>query len=241
MLLKSRISNIPLGSEEWKQARLSRLTSSNWHKLMGEKGLGDTGMAYIRSRVFESLSGVPAEQDILNEGVAHGLVYERKAAEEVKRIKGFEFVATQVFIYGADPKESTTPDGLVIRKESSDELYYEVSTIETKAFQVDRHMKCVECESPQDIKKEDPKTYWQVLHQLHVVDALNGYLAYYHPDLPLDKGGIRIIEFRKMQQLEKNGKQYYPIVEDLKFLLERKALAIQEFERIRTKLLNIKN
>jgi hypothetical protein len=204
---------------------------------MGEKGLGDTGMTYIRSKVFESLSGVPAEQDILNEGVAHGLVYERSAAEHVKRIKGFQFVATQVFIEGADPMESTTPDGVIINSESSDQLSYEVSTLETKAFQVDRHMKCVESETAQDVKINDPKSYWQCIHQLHCVDALKGYLAYYHPDLPMDAGGIRIIEFRKMQQV--NGK--YPIVEDLKFMADRKALAIAEFNRIKSKLTNIRN
>lgn len=208
---------------------------------MGKEGIGEMGMAYIRSRVFESLSGVPSEQDILNESIASGLIYERTAIEHVKRIKGFEFVATQVFIEGAEPNESTTPDGLVIRKESVDELHYEVSTVETKAFNVDRHMKCVECETPQDVKKEDPKSYWQVIHQLYCVDALNGYLAYYHPDLPIDAGGIRIIEFRKMQQLQEKGKTIYPIVNDLSELKIRKQRAISEFNILRHKLLNIKN
>ena len=42
-------------SEEWHKARKGRFTASHIHKLMGARGLGQTGESYILEVVTQSL------------------------------------------------------------------------------------------------------------------------------------------------------------------------------------------
>lgn len=227
MLLKSRISNLEMHSEEWKQERIGRLfTSSNFWRLMGKKGLGETGLSWIKKKVFESISGTSADKEIDTDSVRHGLVYEPFNLRAFAEIKGIKYLITQKLIYGEDKNEASTPDGLIVVRENSDGLSYEVATVEAKCYQQENHLSCAMCETPVEIKEEDGPAYWQVLHHLSTVDCLKGYLSYFHPDLPLDKGGIRIIEFRKAL-----------LTADIKLMKERKELALAEFDRIKAKLL----
>jgi len=238
MLLLSKISNLEMHSPEWKAARIGRLfTSSSIHYIMGKEGLGDTGMTYIRRKVFEALSGVSTDKEIDTDAVRWGLVYEPDNCRKFCAKMGIEFLVTQKMIE-VSKEESTTPDGLIVRKYHTDGLQVDVTTFEAKCYQADKFMKCAECDTVQDVKKVDPSAYYQVLHQMMAVDCLNGFLSYYHPDLPLS-AGLKIFEFRKMQQEidKKTGKTIYPIIEDLKLMNERKKEALVHFERIKNKLL----
>lgn len=226
MLLKSRISNLLIHSDEWKAARTGRLfTSSSIHKICGEKGLGETGLSHISLKVFETLSGTSTDVELDTDSVRHGIVYEPEATRKFGINKGVDFLVTQKMINGETADEASTPDGLMIRKESIDTLKLDVSTLETKCYQPLKHLQCCLCDTPEQIKKVDRPAYFQVLHQLIVCDCLNGYLVYYHPDLPADKGQMKIIEFRKIH-----------LIEDLKMINNRKAEARNEFKRIFDKL-----
>jgi len=238
MLEKSRISQIDMAkkdkdglsigiSDEWQQARCGRFTSSNIWKLCGEKGFGETGMSYIRTRVFEAISKVSSEQDIFSSAIAHGLVEEGAALQAFGRDMNLKSIVVQKLIYGKQERTSTTPDALVIRKESTDSLSWDASIVECKALQPASHIEMVQCETPADVKKAKREHYFQVLDQLEVCDCLDGYLVYYHPSMPLDRGGYRKIHFRKVE-----------VREDLKLLNERKLMALKEFDRIYKKLTN---
>jgi hypothetical protein len=240
MLLKSRISDADLSTEEWKQLRLGRFTSSNIYKICGERGLGDEGMNYIRTRVFESLSGVPTDKEFLNESAANGLVNEGFALRKFAAKMGLTHLVVQKLIFGPDEYTSTTPDALIVRKGSSDGLSIDCSIAEVKSFEAAMHVLCASCETPQELRDAHKKTYWQVLDQMLVADTLEGYAIFDNPELPEDKGGHRIIHFRKMQQLGlKDNKPFYPIVADLAFLIQRKAMAMAEFHKIKAKLTGI--
>lgn len=241
MLLKSRISDIKMCegaeyTERWKRERLGKFTASRMVELMGERGLGETGKTYIDTRVFEELAGISTEKDILNESIVHGLIHEVDALRKFGNVMGLDFIATQVLVNSENPKFSCTPDGLITRKESPDGLYYDVDTVETKCYQAAMHMKCAQCVTPMDLKEVDKKAYWQVLSQMDIVDCLNGYAVYYSPYLKLEEGGMRIIHFRKMHKETVNGKTFYPIVDDLRLLQERKDLALKKFEEIKQKI-----
>jgi len=235
MLLKSRISNIDAHDiERWRQTRLSRITSSNAWKICQEEGLGKEGMKYIRSRVFESISGVPSESEFTNEYTAAGLINEGVALRKYAAKVGAEFVISQKIIYGETDMFSSTPDGLWIKIESTDGLSYNGEVWQVKCYAADHHMECLMAETPEDLRRIDRKTYFQVLDEMLNVDFLIGKAIFFNPNLPDDKGGLHVIHFNKAYQDPEN--KVYPIKNDLKFLRERKNMAVAEFHRIKNKI-----
>lgn len=247
MLLKNRISNISMFSDgefnyDWKKERLGRFTSSNIWKLMGEKGFGDTGMSYIRSRVYESLSGLPSEQEINTEATINGLVEEGPALRAYIFKRGIDpnRVVVQKMIYGSNNMFSSTPDGIYLISGTTDNTAYDVEVWEAKAYGVQKHMECLEADTPQQLKTINRPLYFQVLDQMQNIDCLIGKAILHCPDLKPEQGGQHIIEFNKTQKETdpKTGKPYFPIVDDLRLLDQRKNQAIQEYERIKNKILN---
>jgi len=228
MLLKSKITQIEMLSDEWRLQRLFKFTSSKWYLLMGERGLGEQGLTYIRSKVGEFLSGVSSEVEFENDSTRHGNLYEVEGIKEFAKLMKIEFLVLQKLIHEQGSMTSSTPDALWVRKESTDKLSYDVSTIEIKAFQNTAHVKMAECETPSDIKKAYAPVFWQIIHQMEECDCLTGYAVFYNPNFKV--GGLRVIEFRKAALLD-----------EFRLLKERKKLALETFEKIKNKLLNIKN
>src|SRR5882762_11739719 len=126
MLLKSQISNIAIGSEEWHKARRARLTSSEIHCLMGEKPFTQGAMSYLYTKVGEEISGVSDRSEIETEGTAHGLVYEPEAVRKYGERKGYKFLVTQKLIIDPLQPYSCTPDFLIVTSESTDNTAYNV-------------------------------------------------------------------------------------------------------------------
>lgn len=246
MLLKSRISQIGMieGGDVnylWKQARLALITSSNVWKICGEKGFGETGIGYIRSRVFESLSGVSSETEITTEATAQGLVQEGPALRKyiAKRQINPKQVVVQKMIYGSMPMTACTPDGLYCINESTDGLSWNVEVWECKAYQCLKHMENIEADNSQQLKAVNRSLYFQVLDQMLNVDCLIGRAILFNSELPEQQGGHHVIDFNKMQKVvDSKGKITFPIVEDLKFLQQRKNEAIAEFEKIKSKIIS---
>lgn len=241
MLLKSRISNIDMSAgygvnEYWRTVRLAKFTSSNIWKLCSEKGFGETGMSYIRSRVFESLSGIPSETEVNTESTIHGLVEEGSAIYAAINKYGInpKQVVVQKFIYGETDMYGCTPDALYCMNASADDLAWNVEVWEAKCYQAVKHMEMLEIDSPQELRAVNRPVYFQTLDQMLNVDCLTGKAIFFNPALPEDKGRLHIIPFRKMQKDEVNNR--YPIVEDLKFLKQRKEMAVAEFNRIKNKI-----
>lgn len=225
-------------SEHWRQARLSKFTSSNIYKLCNEKGFGELGMGYIRSRVFESLSGIPSEEEITTKSTVHGLVEEGAFIKSciIKFGINPKQVVVQKLIYGETEMFASTPDALYCMNVTADDLAYNVEVWEGKAYQPLRHMEMLEVHTTQELRLANRPMYFQILDQMLNVDCLTGKAIFFHPALPLEKGGLHIIPFRKMEKDEANNR--YPIVEDLKFLKQRKEMAVAEFHRIKTRIIN---
>jgi hypothetical protein len=220
-------------SEQWRQARLSMFTSSNIWKLCGEKGFGETGINYIRSRVFESIAKIPSEPEINTESTIHGLVEETwgMRAHMFKMAIDSKRVVTQKLIYGDNPMFGGTPDGIYCINESSDQLSWNVEVWEVKCYQALKHMESLEFENPQDVKAGNRQLYFQLLDNMLNATTLVGQAIFFHPAMPLEEGGLHVVEFRKTQQVGNK----YPLVEDLKFLVERKQLALKMFNELRAK------
>ncbi len=213
--------------EEWLQNRLGRITSSSVHKICSPKGFGDTGKTYIRTRAFERAAKVSAEKEVITPSMISGIVEEGNSLRIFKRRHEIEHIVVQKLIRGIHPQESSTPDGIWLKSafEKDGESFYEADVVETKSFEPARFMKCIEAETPADVKEIDPSTFWQCLDQLIVCGCLNGWLVYFNAQLGEKNGGYKEIQFR--QALLKD---------DINFLKNRKEQAQKEIEAVYKKL-----
>lgn len=238
MLKKSNISKIAPSSDEWMEARKGKFTSSEIHFLMSSRAFLTEGcLGYIYRKVGEVISGYPAKNfglsEINTEAVIWGLANEADAVRKFGLAMGFEFVICQQLIAIEGTCFGSTPDGIVVHSESSCETQYNVSTVEVKCPpSFANYIGLALCKTPQDLKREDYKYYWQVLDQMDNCDAMNGYFVSYHPDFKT--GNLNIIEFRRMQPTGiENGKEVkFPLVNDLNLLKERKAMAVTKFNEL---------
>lgn len=227
MLKKANITNIEIHSDQWHQGRLGRFTASEIHNLMGEKGIGEGGMSYIYRKVGEELSGLPYRDEIDTAATRHGLMYESEAIKVIGEKMGWEFVVVQKLVAEPGSRFGCTPDFLVPVRESECKTMWEVHTGEIKCpSNYSNYVELCLCETPEDVKKANKAYFWQVVDQMESCDALRGYFGVYQPFFKVGK--VKIIEFKKID-----------LVPCFKLLKERKALALQKFEEVRDKLLNM--
>ena len=196
MLLKNNISNCLIHTDSWFGARLGKITSSEFHLLMGPKGIGETGRNYLYRKVYEELSGLPSRKEISTEATEHGLMYEPENLREFGKHMGIEFLVQQKLILSPNGRVGSTPDAIWPIRESSDKTAWDVCTVEAKCPASEHFINLWNCTTPEHIKEENKSYYWQVLHQMKVCDCLKGYLSIYNPFVRAGK--LRVIEFRKI-------------------------------------------
>mgnify|MGYP001765997505 FL=1 len=142
---------------EWKEARRGMFTASGIYKLMGAKGLGQTGESYVMEKVTEAL-GVD-----LNEVTTYAMQYGIDMEPQAKAYyeQSFNCSITDVgFIISTWCNESgASPDGII----NGEKL------IEIKCpFNPVHHTQNLLIKSAYDLKKLRPEYYWQVQHQMAV-------------------------------------------------------------------------
>lgn len=102
-------------SEDWFEARKGRFTASDIHKLLGVRGLGQTGESYIFEKAVEEVFGLEDnEDDFVSKDIQRGITLEPLAFRKFKELKEFDFLdiqETTFFPYGSHAGAS--PDGLV--------------------------------------------------------------------------------------------------------------------------------
>jgi len=215
--------------EEWLQSRVGKITSSPAYKLAGAKGFGDLGWGYIRTRAYEILSKVSTDKSVTTEATINGMVEEGAGLRIYKRRNNIDtgFLRVQVSINGEDQMYKSTPDGIWILSvvDKDGETYYNAKTVEVKGFEPLRFMECIESGTAQQVKVNDPKTYWQCIDQLSVCNCLTGDLVYVNSQLGENNGGYKEIPFRQVE-----------LREDVKFLKQRKEDAKAEIEKIVRKM-----
>ena len=220
MLLKSKISDLqisldPALNEKYDAAKLGRFTSSEFHYLMAEKGIGSAGLNYIYRKVGEAMTGMKSRTDISTPATEHGLTYEREGLIKFGKQMGLESLLVQRLILDEDGYCGDTPDGLIVLGET--ETSYNVQTVEIKCpLSFDGYIRLWKCKTPEDLKREERGYYFQVLHQMHLANCLIGWFIVYHPFFK--SGQMNVIEFRKIN-----------LVPEFKLIAERKQQAINIF------------
>lgn len=237
MLKKSSISKIQILSDEWFESRLGKFTSSEIHFICNDKFLTTGCLSYIYRKVGEVLTGKSIKNELEMDALRWGAYYEADAIKKFAKLKGLDYMVCQQLITAPDTRFGSTPDGIIVNRESSDKTMYDVSTVEVKCPPTyTNYVKLALCKTPQDLKVADNSYYWQVLDQMENCDCLTAYFVCYHPDFK--QGNMNVIDFRKMQEegIEYNEKVAFPIARDLKFLKERKQLVLKKFEEIKDQL-----
>jgi hypothetical protein len=220
MLNLKKISALTPYSDEWWIARNGMMTGSKISCICGERGIGDGGMTYIRSKVGEKISGKSSERNITNEGVVWGIDNEPKSIEYY----GIKYnipvmVINKHLVY--DDLYSVTPDALIIHKELGNS--YDCETLETKSYiTYATHIEHCECETPKDIKLINKPLYWQVISQMHFADVLVGNAVFFHPD------------FNESTRLRQHRVQFKKIdlIPDFKLLDERMKQGRDIYEKL---------
>jgi hypothetical protein len=227
MLHKNHISNIQIGSEEWHLARLGKITSSKVYNLCSTKEELTTGaLTYIYYKAGEKISGHLSEDEILeDENIAWGNIYEVPATQLFGQKMGVKFLVVQKLII-RDENFSSTPDAIWIKGVCENQDEYNVRTVEVKCpKKFHRFIPLYLTKTPADVKKVDPKYFWQVIDQMENCGSAIGYFVAYHPLFPEGKN-MNIVEFNKMD-----------LWEDFKFLQRRKAAAVEKIKEIQLSFL----
>ena len=100
-------------SDEWKLNRLGKFTASEIYKLMGVKGLGETGKTYAIEKAIEELYG-REEDGFVSKDMERGVHLEPLAFAKFHEIMSFKFIESKncgFFVFGKSAGAS--PDGLV--------------------------------------------------------------------------------------------------------------------------------
>lgn len=222
MLYTTQITKCQAGSQDWLNLRLGRFTSSEIHNIATVKGIGETGMGYIRKKVGEAITGQSDEKEYgFIESLANGIQNEAGAVMELATKNGWGIVVTQKAILATDGSLST-PDAINIIDEEKGG--YKVETVEVKCpIKFNEYLMQRDCLTPEDLKSNFPKYYWQVIDQMLVCGATVGHFFTYHHKFPIGNRGHQIT-FKKV-----------PLWEDFKFLEARKAKAKEIFDEMLAK------
>lgn len=201
MLKIDKISSIIPYSNEFWIGRIGRMTGCRINCIMGERGIGEGGMTYIRSKVGEKISGKPSEINITTEGTNWGIINEPIAVKYFQEVNQIPVIVTDKHLI-EDELYAVTPDGLIILKDFGDN--YDCETLESKSYPTyATHIEHCECNNAKDIKRINKQLYWQVIMQMYVADVMNGNAIFFHPDFP-EESKLRLhqVRFNKRELID---------------------------------------
>ena len=173
-------------SDAWFQLRKGKITSSEIHKIMGEKGLGETAKTYLLEKVVEFYDGF--SEPAVGKALEWGTELEPIAIEHYQGLKKV-LVEKASFIvendhYGGSPDGLLPPDGV----------------IEVKCpYKSANHFKHGLIKDAASFKKITPNYYWQCVSNMVCAGAKWCDFISYDPRV---KDGFEMFIFRL--ELDKN-------------------------------------
>lgn len=100
-------------TEEWFEQRLGRFTASEIYKLMGVRGLGETGKSYAIEKAIEQLYG-EVDENFVSFDMQKGIELEPLAFAKFSDIMSLQFVKVEKCGFFVNCEHSgASPDGLV--------------------------------------------------------------------------------------------------------------------------------
>jgi len=100
-------------SIEWHEQRLGKFTASEIHKLMGIKGLGETGKSYAFEKAVETVFG-EVEESFISYDMQNGIDTEPIAFKKFAELKSLQFIeVSDCGFFNVGENAGASPDGLV--------------------------------------------------------------------------------------------------------------------------------
>ena len=100
-------------SEEWRKQRHGKFSASEIHKLMGVRGLGETGKSYAIEKAIEELYG-EVDENFVSYDMERGIELEPLAFAKFKELKSLEFIdVLNCGFFTLSDSAGASPDGLV--------------------------------------------------------------------------------------------------------------------------------
>jgi len=170
-------------SNEWYAARRAKFTASENHKLCNPKGLGETGMTYIRSKIAEHFGAY--EEESFAKSMQWGIDYEQEAADCFTSYS-FLDICEVGFLEDKDfPEVGCSPDRIVKNQNKG---------VEIKCPYVPaNHIENLMLKTADDLKKVHKEYYWQIMTCLLVTGCESWYFVSYHPKFS-DDHRIKVLE-----------------------------------------------
>ena len=149
--------------ESWRQARYGKFTASEIIKILGVRGIGETGKNYAIDKAIESLYG-EFEENYISYDMQNGIDTEPLAFAKFKELKSLEFLeVTNCGFFDNCEHSGASPDGLV-----SDNAILEIKCPKSSTF-----FKLVAT------NEVDPKYYAQMQMQMLSTDRNKAYFFNY--------------------------------------------------------------
>lgn len=184
-----------------KEQRAGKATSSEFHKLMGEKGLGETGNTYALEKAIEIVFGVDEDEGYESYDMQRGSELEPIAFDFFREKIELEFHTLEPgkFIQLGE-NQGGTPDGIVSGK----------FPLETKCPKPDNYFKILRY----GLDKVDKNWIIQLNHQMLLMGVNKGYfnpftirngIPYHHyyevirDEKMIDKMKVRLDEWVKIR------------------------------------------
>ena len=150
-------------TEEWNNQRKGKFTASEIYKLMGVKGLGETGKTYAIEKAIEELYG-KVDDDFISFDMQRGIEIEPLAFNYFSDVMDLKFIkVTNCGFFDNCEHSGASPDGLV----------GEDSILEIKCPKASTFFKLV---ATNDI---DPKYYYQMQMQMMATGREKAYFFNY--------------------------------------------------------------
>jgi putative phage-type endonuclease len=100
-------------SLDWHTQRLGKFTASEIYKLMGVRGLGETGKSYAFDKAVESVFG-EVEENFVSFDMQNGIDTEPLAFAKFKELKSLQFIDVEnCGFFDLDGNSGASPDGLI--------------------------------------------------------------------------------------------------------------------------------
>ena len=166
------------GTEEWLDVKLSRFSASNIHRLMGVRGLCQTGLSYIDELICEVLTG--QQQHVSTYAMQRGIELEPFARNHFSEGIGKVIKTVGCVVNSKYENTIVSPDGI---------FYNEKIGVEIKCPEKHvNHKKYLRLFTNNDLKKVAFNYYCQIQLSLMVTEYDKWYFVSYHPEFNNYKG-----------------------------------------------------
>ena len=215
-VISASLSEEQQAQEAWLKERWGKFTSSEIHRLMAVKGLGEGAKTYIREKAAECMTPFVFDE-FSTPAMEWGKEHELEAIVQFEQATGIRVNNTgkhQQFILSECGQWGGTPDGVIFD-----------SGVEVKCPKSANHLQYLDVNDAASLKEIESKYYWQIQSYMALTGKDFWYFISYDPRFFNIPTRLHYCVIERVQS-------------DIDLMLERIALAVIERDKIIKRLSN---